>query len=83
VAVSESDGRLLIAVQDDGSGFDPETVSRGFGLAGMQERVSLAGGTLSVESGVRGTLVRANLPARRCDPASGGVAGSGSEQTAP
>jgi glucose-6-phosphate-specific signal transduction histidine kinase len=52
VAVSESDGRLLIAVQDDGSGFDPETVSRGFGLAGMQERVSLAGGTLSVESGV-------------------------------
>jgi signal transduction histidine kinase len=71
VAVDESGGELLVEVQDDGVGFDPETASRGFGLAGMQERVSLAGGTLDVDSDERGTLVRARLPAHRHDPADG------------
>jgi signal transduction histidine kinase len=65
VAVSESGGQLSVEVQDDGSGFDFETASHGFGLAGMQERVSLAGGTLSIESNERGTLLRARLPSRR------------------
>jgi signal transduction histidine kinase len=64
VAVGESDEELSIEVQDDGAGFDPQTTDRGFGLAGMQERVTLAGGTLSVESGEWGTLVSARLPAR-------------------
>jgi signal transduction histidine kinase len=82
VAVSESDGELLVEVQDDGAGFDPETASHGFGLAGMQERVSLAGGMLSVDPDERGTLVTARLPARRRGPAGGHVAGSGSEQAA-
>ena len=49
-------------MRDDGAGFDPETASHGFGLAGMQERVSLAGGTLSVDSGERGTVLSARLP---------------------
>ena len=35
----------------------------------MQERVSLAGGTLSIDSGERGTLISARLPARRRDQA--------------
>src|SRR6202453_589495 len=39
VTISEADGQLSIEVQDDGGGFDPETASQGFGLAGMQERV--------------------------------------------
>jgi signal transduction histidine kinase len=30
----------------------------------MHERVSLAGGSLSIESGVRGTMIRACLPVR-------------------
>jgi signal transduction histidine kinase len=74
VAVRESGGELSIAVQDDGTGFDTEIASRGHGLVGMRERVSLAGGTLSVESGERGTLVTARLPVRRRD-GSGGHAG--------
>jgi signal transduction histidine kinase len=82
VAVDESGGELLVEVQDDGVGFDPETASHGFGLAGMWERVSLAGGTLGVDSDERGTLVRARLPARRRDPEGGRLAGSGSEQAA-
>jgi signal transduction histidine kinase len=64
VTVGESDGELLVEVQDDGAGFDPDAASQGFGLAGMHERVSLAGGTLSIDSGEQGTLVRACLPAR-------------------
>jgi signal transduction histidine kinase len=62
VAVKESDGELLIEVQDDGSGFDADLSSDGFGLAGMRERVGLAGGTLSIDSGEHGTLLRACLP---------------------
>ncbi|HEY3864738.1 MAG TPA: GAF domain-containing protein [Solirubrobacteraceae bacterium] len=69
VTVSESGGELLVEVQDDGAGFAPETTGGGgFGLAGMRERVSLAGGTLSVESGEQGTSVRARLPARHREP---------------
>ena len=45
-------------------GFEPETRTDGFGLAGMQERVYLAGGSLQVNSGETGTLVQATLPQR-------------------
>jgi signal transduction histidine kinase len=83
VAVSESDGQLSIEVQDDGSGFDAEPASHGFGLAGMQERVSLAGGTLSIDSNEHGTILRARLPARHRNPAGGGVGKSRPEQTVP
>jgi len=62
VAVKESDGELLIEVQDDGAGFHPELANNRFGLAGMRERVALAGGTLSIESGQQGTLLTACLP---------------------
>jgi signal transduction histidine kinase len=64
LVVAESAGELLIEVHDDGAGFDPETAGRGYGLAGMQERVNLAGGTLSVTSGQWGTAVTASLPIR-------------------
>lgn len=62
VGISESAGALQIEVQDDGKGFDPEATSQGFGLQGMRERVSLAGGTLSISPTKRGTLVCARLP---------------------
>jgi signal transduction histidine kinase len=65
VAIRESDGQILIEVQDDGVGFDPGARSHGFGLAGMQERAILAGGTLEVDSGEQGTLISARMPARR------------------
>jgi signal transduction histidine kinase len=81
VAVGESGGELCIEVQDDGAGFDPDTTGEGFGLSGMHERVSLAGGTLSVESGEGGTLVTARLPVRRAGAADAGLESS-SEQAA-
>jgi signal transduction histidine kinase len=78
VVVSATDGELRIEVQDDGVGFDPDSTEEGFGLAGMQERASLAGGTLSVESGEQGTLLTAYLPTRH----PGSDAGSNSQQAA-
>lgn len=65
VLVGESEGSLLIEVQDDGSGIDPVRLNQGFGLAGMRERVGLAGGTLAIEPREPGTLVCARLPVRR------------------
>jgi len=82
VAVSESDGHLLVEVQDDGTGFDPNAERQGFGLAGMHERVSLTEGTLRVDSGEQGTLVRARIPVRRRGQAAGPAKLSASEQAA-
>ena len=83
VAVGESDGQLSIEVQDDGSGFDSERASHGFGLAGMRERVTLAGGTLRIDSHEHGTTVRARLPTRHRNPTGGTVEESRSEQAVP
>jgi signal transduction histidine kinase len=57
--------QLLTIVEDDGQGFDTETVmvapgdERGLGLLGIQERAALVGGTLNIESkpGAGATLV--------------------------
>jgi signal transduction histidine kinase len=65
VVVGERGGRLQLEVHDDGTGFDPDSVSRGFGLAGMRERAGLAGGTISIDSGEGGTRLQASIPARR------------------
>ncbi len=68
VAVTRSADEVTVEVEDDGSGFDPGSPSSGFGLAGMRERVFLAGGTLEVRSGDSGTVVHARI-ASSTDPA--------------
>jgi signal transduction histidine kinase len=63
VNVTEDNGRAEVIVKDDGIGFDSQEPRSGFGLAGMRERVSLAGGSLEVRSEPGdGTTVRASLP---------------------
>jgi signal transduction histidine kinase len=57
----ESDG-IVIAVRDDGVGFDMEDRGRGFGLIGMRERVALRGGSLTIVSGPGGTELRGRIP---------------------
>jgi signal transduction histidine kinase len=54
---------VRLEVSDDGAGFDPASVSGGFGLRGMRARVTEAGGTLTVgsEPGA-GTRVSAMVP---------------------
>lgn len=54
--------RIEVAVTDDGTGFDPSAARSGFGLAGIRERVELAGGALELTSGPDGTRLRASFP---------------------
>ena len=61
VLVKREGGLISIEVADDGQGFDTAGATDGFGLAGMRERVTLAGGTLSIESGESGTTLSATL----------------------
>ena len=64
VSVGLADGEVTVEVRDDGVGFDPGAQTAGFGLAGMNERVYLAGGTLQLNSDPSGSVVRARLPVR-------------------
>jgi signal transduction histidine kinase len=65
VRIATQDDGLLVEVTDDGRGFDPRARTAGFGLAGMRERVYLAGGDLEITPGETGTTVRCTLlPAR-------------------
>lgn len=64
VSLALSEEELRIEVQDDGVGFDPGERTGGFGLAGMRERVYLAGGTLEIHPADPGTLLRVRMPAR-------------------
>ncbi|MDP2248044.1 MAG: histidine kinase [Nitrosomonadales bacterium] len=53
---------LAIVVQDDGRGFNP-SLSSGFGLIGMRERVTGIGGELEIDSNLaKGTTIMARLP---------------------
>jgi len=64
VSVRSEAGQILVTVQDDGSGFDPERV-RGLGLLGMEERARHLGGTFQIDSKPgRGTLLSVTLPRR-------------------
>ena len=69
VELSKANGTLELVVRDDGRGFDvPAARKRAIeggsqGLLSMQERVTLAGGDLEIDSAPgRGTRVRARLP---------------------
>ena len=59
IAVRRTGTSLVIS--DNGTGFDPSAPSNGFGLAGMRERLALAGGSLSVTSGASGTVLTIEL----------------------
>jgi len=67
VSLREKDGKLELAIEDNGQGFDVEYVrseknaDRGVGLTSMKERTELSGGSFSIESSKgEGTTVRAS-----------------------
>jgi PAS domain S-box-containing protein len=65
VSLRQMSGGLLLAVHDDGAGFNPAKPASGrhLGLASMRERVELADGTLDIESTPgQGTSVIAWVP---------------------
>jgi signal transduction histidine kinase len=67
VSLRAKDGKLELAIEDNGQGFDVEHVrseksaDRGVGLSSMKERTELSGGSFSIESSEGlGTTVRAS-----------------------
>jgi signal transduction histidine kinase len=64
VSLIRSGSGVTLAVQDDGTGFDPEAVrDGGVGLLGMRERIALLGGRLTIESSDgAGTMLAAEVP---------------------
>jgi signal transduction histidine kinase len=76
VYLRTDDERADLQVRDDGVGFDPNSVNgltgRGhFGLAGMRERVEMAGGRYRLLSSPGGgTAIRVRLPRRKALPSS-------------
>jgi CheY-like chemotaxis protein len=74
VVVSRTDGRVTVAVSDEGRGFDFEAVESsgvpaGFGLLKLRERALVIGGRLDVESAPgRGSRVTVTVPADLAAP---------------
>jgi signal transduction histidine kinase len=63
LSLQKEDNKILLTIQDNGQGFNLETVSKGLGLSTMRERAQLSGGTFRIESGIgKGTTIRATWP---------------------
>ena len=61
-SLTARDRHIIVAIEDDGRGLAPDAAPN-LGWLGMQERVTAAGGTLSVDSpGARGVRVTASIP---------------------
>jgi PAS domain S-box-containing protein len=65
VSLQKEGERILLTVQDNGWGFNPEKVKKGMGFSNIRERAELSGGVFEVQSGIgEGTTVRVWLPIR-------------------
>jgi two-component system CheB/CheR fusion protein len=70
VLLERRDNQVVLIVEDDGLGFNPNKdvgaeENKGMGLIGMRERAALVGGTLQIESKPReGTTIFARVPAQ-------------------
>jgi signal transduction histidine kinase len=65
VHVHQTGDEVVVAISDQGGGFDPGAAAIGgrLGLAFMRERVRLLGGVFDIDSAPgRGTVIRARLP---------------------
>jgi len=64
------EGQIVVEVEDEGEGFDPEEPTlTGLGLAGLRERIESLGGTFSVMSSTKGTIVRMSISAEGLEQA--------------
>lgn len=63
LAEAGAGGWIELAFRDDGRGFDPGQPRRGFGLAGMKERVAGLGGHFQLDTGPgRGAAIAIRIP---------------------
>lgn len=63
IRINQGDGQLMLLVEDNGCGFDPESISKTFGLVGIRERVWMLRGELEIDSAVgAGTRIIVTIP---------------------
>jgi two-component system, sensor histidine kinase and response regulator len=63
IQLQSSSTELSLVLQDNGQGFDPQANRSGFGLQGMQERITALGGNLAISSNPgSGCCIRVTLP---------------------
>jgi two-component system sensor histidine kinase UhpB len=69
ISLVKRDSRIYASIQDNGKGFDlgrvlhPESSERGFGIVGIQERISLLGGQMDIQTKPGfGTLIHFEIP---------------------
>jgi len=73
VSVTENDGRITVAIRDDGKGIEERIVqlrpeSVGVGIGGMRQRVNELGGSLRLANANPGTIVEVVIPSGRHEP---------------
>ncbi len=61
VQLVQEQNRISFTVQDDGIGFDPETVAEGMGLRNIRQRVAVFQGTMNIYSTEKGTEIHIEL----------------------
>lgn len=72
ISLEQRDSTIYVSIIDNGRGFDldrvlhPESPERGFGIIGMEERISLLGGKIDIESRPGfGTRIYIEVPYRK------------------
>lgn len=63
ISLTEEDGKFVLVVVDDGSGFDTDEHTESRGLLNMGDRVGAIGGDLTIDSDIgAGTTITARVP---------------------
>jgi PAS domain S-box-containing protein len=63
LSLRKEDDKVLLKIQDNGQGFDLDTIRRGMGISTMRERARLSGGSFDLESAIgKGTIIHVSWP---------------------
>ena len=68
VSLQQTNGTLILQIQDDGQGFDKEKEAnkRTLGILGMKERTEMMGGKYEISSELgQGTTVVVSIPSHK------------------
>lgn len=61
VSLKKESNKIILEIQDNGVGFDVNSMSGGMGLNGMKERAEQFGGELKINSNANGTTIRVEV----------------------
>lgn len=70
IRIQTFDTEIRINYQDNGIGFNPDSVTAGLGLSNIQSRVESLKGTLTLDSGSSGTWYQIIIPQVKTEPLS-------------